>query len=527
MRSKTFYLSFLPILTVLIIWIIVTFVPLFKGLFYFSFDQARDLIWVKNQIDFGKITLVGPSGSLTGVFFGPLWFWVLIIPYLITGGDPVGITVFNGLLILVTIFLAFFLFRKQAPLLAYFAILTGLLSPGLRSIAEYAFSQHMLPLLTLLLIFSYTQILLYTSKKYFLTAAFLIALMFHAEPATSIFSLPSLLLTVYFSPDKKRLLNPFLLLMGISIFTIPFLPQLLFDIRHDFIQTRSILSYLQGNNESLGGILPLTERVSDRTLKFFDVFRSATIQNPTIISILVFLTTIVSIIKEKKDKFVQSVWISSIIYIFSLWLFFVIYPPELKRFYLDGLLIIFTIIHAIALSILWKRKQLRIFLMVYLFFVFIESFSPMKQIELFKTNFSERYQHGGTFANQRNIVDSIYQDASGRGFFAYTYSSAIYDYPYQYLFLSHGIKKYGYLPEEFSYLPNQPEYVQYKNAQLQRLQDRIKPGDNLIYLVVDADNQLQRRTEWLKNFPTEKLPFIERRVFPDKTVVEKRSSYLK
>lgn len=522
LKISTYFL-YLFLIGLFAAWIWITLVPIFHGVFFITFDQGRDFLWVKNQVELQKLYLVGPWGSLAGVFFGPFWFWLLIIPYLITDGHPIGFSVFNALIVMSSVVVSFFLLRKKVYTAAIFVVILGLLSVGLRGISTFAFSQHLLPLLTVLLLWSYVQITSTARPIYVFISLFIIGLMFHAEPPTSIFSLPSLFLLLLFTKNVKKMLTIKNIVLSAIAFVLPFAPLLLFDLRHDFIQVKAVLAYFQGNNESLQGILPFSQRIIDRTLKFIDIFRSATSSFPLFISVLLLITNVLTIWKLNKDTYISTVARSIGIYILSLWLIFVLYPPELKMFYLDGIIILFVIFHALFLAILWRNKYLKVVLVGYIFYLFIQNIQPMQHLALSQSDFSSVKTATSVYSNQKKIIDWIYTQADGKGFKVYTYSPAIYDYPYQYLFLQYGLKTFGYLPEEFSYLPNQPEYVQDKSLVMANYQDKLKKAE-IIFLIIDPGQKDQGyKNDWLSNFPHTQFPVEKNTTFLDQTTVELRS----
>ena len=149
---------------------------------------------------------------------------------------------------------------------------------------------------------------------------------------------------------------------------------------------------------------------------------------------------------------------------------------------------------------------------------------PLQFYNSWRSGFVTEQKSSSIFKTQKAIVDLIYKDSNGDGFKVYTYSPAIYDYPYQYLFLQYGVNQYGYLPGEFSYLPNQPLYVQKKDLQLKRITDKIKPAGAYLYLIVEPGQYSNRQENWLTNFPVDRYPRLWQHIFPDGTMVEKRGS---
>lgn len=502
--------------------LVTVIVPIARGIFAFTFDQGRDLIWVKNQVDFRRPSLLGPWGSLAGVYFGPLWFWLLTIPYVASQGSPVAITIFNAFVVYASILVGGLILKKHSRRVAYFFVLLAFSSPAIHGIAIYAFSQHLLPLLTFLLLYSYSQILQSSSRRHFVLSCLWISLMYHAEPPTAIFSVPSLVVISWIAAKRRKFFDFWTVVAGALVFIVPFLPQIFFEVRHEFLQIKSVLAYFTGENRSLGEDLPLLNRFLDRPQRFFYVFTQSVFQKYQLISFGVLLTTLYINFRKNKLGSLQSFWRASLIYIVSLMLVYIIYPPQLKLFYLDGLILIFVFWVAAALNYLWSKGPYRKFLVLFLLLAFFVNLNPLSFISSLSVKFEDQRQGGSVLANQELALDWVYQKAGGKGFRVYTYVSPIYDYNYQYLFLWYGLDRYGYLPAEFSYLPNKPEYVQKKEAQLQRFQDKIKLAGTEVYLIIEKEGYRDRRLAWYQQFPYSEYMLLDREELPGDILVEKR-----
>jgi 4-amino-4-deoxy-L-arabinose transferase-like glycosyltransferase len=342
--SKNTILNFTTVyFFIAVLGFLISAIPVIFGIFAFTFDGARDLLWVDNQIIFRKPSLIGPWGSLSGVFFGPLWFWLLAIPHIVSGGHPIGAALFNGIIVFSAVFIASFLYKTYSNRVAFFIGLFGFLSQAIIMIARYPFSQHLLPLFTMLLIYSLVKIL-EGNKRFLFLSFFIVSLMFHAEPPTALLSLPSIAITVLLSRQKQIFLNFKSLFLSSVAFIIPLSPLILFDLRHDFIQFKAVLAFFTGENQSLGGVIPnIFLRFYDRMIMFFSIYKQTTLHT-TFFSLV--LLGVIFYINNRwlKLDFLRKSWKASLIYAFSLLIFFVLFPPELKPFYLDGLIII---------SILW------------------------------------------------------------------------------------------------------------------------------------------------------------------------------
>ncbi len=499
--------------------------PLLTGYFFLTFDGALDLLWAKNQLVFLKPALLGPAGSLTGVFFGPFWLWFLGIIMGIFGEDPRLLFLISGLIFyFINLCLIFIFLRRHSPLLAYLTSIFYLTCPLILKFCEYSIAHHLLVPLTFLFIYSLTKTANSFNKRFFFLACLSLSLMFHAEPATMVFSVPALPIILFFSPFKKYYLKLKILFLGLMAFFLPFLPHLLFEVKHQFIQTQAVISYFKGQNSSLGGILPFKLRFKDRLTKFGQFFIATIYPKNSIVSFFLLVFTFLVNTFFVKQSFLKKLWQTSLLYLLVLWLSFLFFPPELKGFYLEGLTVIYLLWFSLAVNQLWSVKKYQNLILIFLLF-FILNNSPIFRIKKdLNSAFGGRDKQMGIFKVYLAVVDQIYQDAQNQGFQVYTFDPAIYDYSYQYLFFWRGLQKYGYLPAEFSYLPQVPEYVPLKRKRLAKLQEKIKPTNGLIYLIIQPEKGPFSQTDWLNNFPYSSYPLKNRWVFSNQTIVEKRQA---
>lgn len=459
----------------------------------FAADMGRDLLWTKEIAFYHEPTLLGPAASIWGVYYGPVWYYILALPLLITNGNPLS-AVYTTLLINLLTATVFFLFLKRvsSTLFAYLALVILLFSTLSINISLFAFPSNILPTLSLSMLIS-IYLSITKNVKYLAIAFFSIALMFHAEPATAIVSTFTLVFVFFFYRlFKSENFIKYLPVYFVS-FSLPFLPHLLFELRNNFLQTQSLIKYFVGSNPSLSGQLPLQQRLVNRISIFFDFlkegFAGGYIYSTAILLVLLILG-LYSFTKVNKNKnLALLVKISTIILALNFFTFTFLFTPEVKSWYLYDLLPIISLQIA-ASAIVLKRKKI-------LLLTFIAAYVAINAMPYFKQErITISKNDPAQLANQQRVVDLIYEDAKGQNFSVYVFTPSIYDSNYQYLFWYKAIRqKYG-LPAEFSYLPDKPEYVVNKSRYY-----KSSKADN-VYLIIEAvqGNEFYTQSAWLKNF---------------------------
>lgn len=462
--------------------------------------MGRDLLWAKDIAFYGIPTLIGPAASIWGVYFGPLWYYFLAIPLRISNGNPLSAVFAVAISIVVTGFLAYVFFKKVIGKFNAFILLTVILfGSNLINISTFSFHANLLPLLTLLLIFFCYRAVV-SNSSYIVFAFLTAALMFHADPAPAVvFSLIPAVVFVRFKLFKKDLIK--LIIFSALAYTVPFIPQIIFELRNNFIETNSLIAYFQGNNPSLSGQLPILPRILNRVENFFEFFSISFTGGNKFIGLLTMLLTFAGIYRFSKNKNVgknQKVLfdINIIVLSTAFLIFTILFTVEIKNWYLFGISIPLALLLTFAIYPL-KRNKIAIFsiLSFYVIINTVNHLSPGKKTLVLKDP--------AQLSNQLNAVETIYSDAKDNTRFSvYIFTPPIYDLNYQYLFWWQGIRLKKGLPNDFAYLPNQPDYVRNKkNYQDNPIMEKT------IYLIIEnsQENVNYSKKEWLNKFKSYKI----------------------
>ncbi|MDD3679831.1 MAG: glycosyltransferase family 39 protein [Candidatus Shapirobacteria bacterium] len=228
----------------------------------FTYDPARDAEIIRQIVQEKKLTLLGPptSVSVPGVaygttYFGPV-FYYLLAPFLpLFGYDPYGPILVIALLGAVGIILIFAIVEKitKDPLSALVASFAFAISEGAIFYSRWIWNPNLMPFFILLLI--YFLVNFQENKKsvfLFLSGVCLGVIIQLHFIGYWLFLLPVwiICLSCFNERSRKSFLVRFLLLVTGILLAIS--PMILFEIRHDFLNTRSIIYNLTLDNHPNG-----------------------------------------------------------------------------------------------------------------------------------------------------------------------------------------------------------------------------------------------------------------------------------
>lgn len=206
----------------------------------FDWDQDRDYSQVE-QIAQGKYIALGPVAKGVGGFYlGSFYYYLLTPSYLILGGDLLALPLTSIVLDAIVAGLLYLLLKRQlgnsqSLALAFIWSISWFLVESSR----ISWNVSLVPLWSLLTIFSFSQVLKHLSRPHLYLLAVLAGFTLHIH-VTTIPVIP--LLLVFF---WRRLKFPFSIwLKAVCFGLIPVLPLAIYDLQHSFYNLHLLRDFL-------------------------------------------------------------------------------------------------------------------------------------------------------------------------------------------------------------------------------------------------------------------------------------------
>jgi len=237
MRKKYYLFLFLLIV---VLGIFLRFYRM-NDLAVFSADQASDSQKVLDMLR-GKFTLLGPITSVGGFYNGPIVYYLMYPFYFFFKGDPIAGTVFQSTLSILTIPLLYLIGKKlkneKAGVLAGFLFA---ISPLIIDYARATFNAYPAIFFSTLIIYLFLLVIEHYNGLMALSLGVMIGWIVQMHYFALVFLLLVFLYPLFFK--KNRL--PFSYYIFISLgFLLGIAPFLLFELRHQFLNTQLFLKYL-------------------------------------------------------------------------------------------------------------------------------------------------------------------------------------------------------------------------------------------------------------------------------------------
>ncbi|MFZ3010712.1 MAG: glycosyltransferase family 39 protein [Microgenomates group bacterium] len=403
--------------------------------FFFGYDQARDIHEVYEMVTLPKLKVVGPGTDIPGLFSGPLFYYLLAIPYTLFNFNPNSAILLLILINLSGIPLLYYLGKKMGgQTVGFIASILWATSFEQANFSRFLSNPSFLSIIAIILFFG-----LYTwcvEKKWWGLPLSVIGLGLGTQLDFYLIYLIMVYPLVYFlfkpSLNKKNIV--WSLICGGLLFST----FLIAEIKFKFIGTTSFLNYLlthQSQGMSFQGML----FINSLNKSIHNALFALPSYWPLVLFALVLIGLLLSV-KDKKIKIFLLVWLLSTapLFVFK------------GTNVVGGNFVHSTIQPAITLIIAFfisHLSQSRYKVLA----LFILSMIVISNLTLFiKDNFKSSFVLGHQnmlHYQQKKLVDYTYEKAMGKPFSICSVSDPLFiNGIWSALYKLYGERKYGYMP---------------------------------------------------------------------------------
>lgn len=409
---------------ILIILILGLILRLYKAQELFLYGHDNDLAgwFVRDVVENIHLRLIGQETSTQGIFIGPLYYYLLVPFYLLTGMDPIGGVILVTSIGLFSIWSVYWVFSK------IFEKNTGLIGAFIYATSYYVVfnDREVVPTMPVILwtvwfLYAIHLLLKRNIKRGLILSGILIGLIWNLNFAL-ILTVPLLVVALFL--QRKRF-DKGVIFSGALTLLVTSLPLLLFEVKHGFIQSKALLVALTtpqrdifSGSEKLQRVIHLASKNISGFL-WGDIGINYTWAATSILLIFFFLT--MKRIIKREWVILFSVWIVSYIAFFSL------YSKAVSEYYLNGITVVWITLFTLFLSYLTSIKKYKKLAIIILGFFFVSNAYRILSVHVNKNGYLYR----------KALVKEIKADAQRRGYpcVAVSYiTNPGYDLGYRYFF---------------------------------------------------------------------------------------------
>jgi len=318
-------------------------------------DEGRDVLIVKRMIVDNKFTLLGPITSVGSMYMGPIYYYFMIPFLALFGLSPVGPAIMVALFAVATVFLIYYLLHKYFSFhAAIFASLLYALSPLTIHYGRSSWNPNLVPFFSTLIILGLLKTIIEKKPRwlFIIGPSFGVCLQLHY---VSLLLLPVIIACLAIIKFKVNFKYYFASFIG---FIISYSPFLVFEVRHQFTNTKAVINFLSQTRSVTTGIGNTYEVIIDVLVRLFwrlVVVTNAEITKIFMLCLFLFLSILFFKLKNKTNKlFLTVIFIWFIIGIVS----FGIYKGIIYDYYFVPLFSIPFILTSIFLDKIWQMKKI-------------------------------------------------------------------------------------------------------------------------------------------------------------------------
>lgn len=403
----------------------------------FYYDQGRDALVIWQFWNEGKLFLIGPTTGIEGIFRGPWYYWLIAPFYLLGGGNPIWPSVFLALTSVLAIGLLFYLASKVVGRLAGFiAVIIASFSYILIITSRWLSNPTPMLLISMLLIFF--MFLVMEGKKWaWIGIALMLGMAMQFGSAAEVFYFPGV--AVFALWQRSNLPNKKILALSFLVLLVLFLPQIIFDLKHDGILRTAIKQFLL-EEESFR--TSFWDVVQNRINLYQSVFLSKLFPTDPMARklslILVFIALVVGAKSIWGNKYFRTALLILTAPLLGMFFFQGNYG-NIYDYYFTGYYLVFVLVFSSLLALLARYPKGLVVVFVFLFLFFQDNLPLVRNYLVTGINGETHISLG----NQTQAVNWVLENAAGRDFNVDAYVPPVIPYAYDYLFLWKGTGRCG------------------------------------------------------------------------------------
>jgi len=441
MKKKMFVLLLLSLLILIGLFLRLKYWPDFLT---FGYEQARDAQLSTIIYSQKKLTLLGPTTEIEGVFHGPIYYYLIGLIYFLFGKNPSWVALWHILMNLACIPIVFWVGKKM------FSQRVGLIAAAVFTISYEVISYSLwlsnpspgLPFIILTYFFFYRAFK--ENLKFLPLASFLLAISISFDLIIVVNLFGAIALGLIY--NKKRI-NLKTGVASFLAFVIPLINYPLFEIRHSFLMTKKLLSVLGSQDNEFKNVFQYLFNFSEGLAKEF-----ANVLFPIhgffagLLMIVLFLFLWKNLRQKKLFSNPYGLVLVWLLVNFTTFLISAaVTNSEFSYFgvnaasslllaaFLDNLIVKKRFFWVILISSLVVLGSLRAW----------QKFLPNPQRRLFDS------QRGVILKDTLATIDYTYSQSNKKPFFVDTVTVPLFISPlWDYLYSWYGQEKYGYLPSK-------------------------------------------------------------------------------
>lgn len=362
-----------------------------KGSLMFQGDQGRDALIVADIFRKFNLVFIGPVTSVGNMYLGPLYYYFMLPFLLLTYPSPLGPAYAIAFLSIITVYLVYkigrILIGDGASLLAciFFTF-----SSTVVYYSRFSWNPNPAPLVSLLMIFYCYKALKEFKYWPFVAICFSILIQLHYLTLLSLApaGLLWLMTLINLLKSKSKKITQFTkyTIISLLIFLISLVPLILFDLKHNFNNSKAFFDIfakentlqLQSKNLKESALMTNLKETEGRTMHI--LFEYMIGQNRSLNQFLVYAFLIIFLIAFTKEKKYKQGYLVIILFLLTAVFGTSFYKNTIYNHYIAYLFPVTAYIYGIVLSKLCQKKLAIPLVLAFTFYFFSWNYSryPLK-----------------------------------------------------------------------------------------------------------------------------------------------------